>query len=188
MKAKILIPLANGSEELEAVAIIDVLRRANFDVVVASDVSPVICSRKTKILPDALIKDNFNFDEFDAIILPGGLGGTQNFKRNDKLLKAIASFKKKNKLIGAICAAPTALLAAGAISKSDKVTSHPSVKNEFYSSQYLENSVVQSGKILTSRGAGTAIDFALKLVELLAGVQKAKEIAEAIVYSNYGEK
>jgi protein deglycase len=175
MTTKILIPLANGFEEIEAITMIDVLRRANLEVVVAGMTEgPIEASRKTRHLPDALLEDVWRVD-FDMIVLPGGQPGTNHLKSDLRVKECLIRHFQQGKWIAAICAAPIVLQEVG-ILKGKHVTSHPSVREQFTSSIYSEERVVVDGKIVTSRGPGTAAEFSFKLVELLCG----KEFAEKL--------
>lgn len=179
---KILVPVAEGSEEMEAVIIIDMLRRAEFNVTVVADSYSVTCSRNVKIQPDILFNQLNPNSSFDAIILPGGLIGTQNLLNNKFLSDLLNNHKNSNKLIGAICAAPTIFANLGLLKQNDKITSHPSVRSHLSKYNYSEEKVVFTSNIITSRAAGTAIEFSLKIIEYFSGKDKAKEIANAIIF------
>ncbi len=179
---KVLVPIANGSEEMEAVIIIDILRRAELQVEVVSDDEIVTCSRGVKILPDKKFDDLNSTEIYDAIVLPGGLQGVENFIANEKLASILKNHKNNNALVSAICAAPKALKHINILENGQDITSHPSIQNIFTTYNYKDDKFVFSNNILTSRGAGTAIDFALKLVEILVGTEKSNEIKKAIVY------
>lgn len=178
----ILVPIANGTEEMEAVIIIDILRRAAFNVTVAGENDFATCSRNVKIIPDTLISKISENTTFDAIILPGGLEGTKNLSNNKHLIKIIKKHKENNKLIGAICAAPTILAEHNIFDANQKLTSHPSVKEKLNHYQYTIDNVCIDGIFITSRGAGTAIDFALEIVKKLSSKESADKIASSIVY------
>ena len=182
MDKKVLVPIAQGTEEMEAIIVIDLLRRSGISVKVASEGEITTCSRGIKIIADTLL-DKISTDErFDAIVLPGGAEGTENLLNNSHLEDLLKSQKEKEGLIAAICAAPTILATHNLLNPETVITSHPSVKNQLTQYKYLEEKVVFSGNFLTSRGAGTAIDFALALIEILVSVEKAKEISMAIMY------
>lgn len=183
MDIKVLVPLAHGSEEMEAVIIIDILRRAGITVKVAGENDIITCSRGVKILSDLLIEDVEQEDEFDAIIIPGGANGTQRLIENEHLRKIIASHHSKNKLIGAICAAPTLLAEHKLISYDSMITSHPSVKVQLENFHYKEDIVVEDGNFITSRGAGTAFDFAFAIINRLINREMALKISNDIVYN-----
>jgi 4-methyl-5(b-hydroxyethyl)-thiazole monophosphate biosynthesis len=178
---RVLVYLAPGFEEIEAVTIIDLLRRADIDVTVAGlEEGFIRGSHGISILSDVNY-ETVNPDNFDYLVLPGGQPGTNNLKNDKRVLESINKFWKENKLIGAICAAPTVLHKAGILSNK-KVTSYPSEKDVFSSSTYEESSVVKDGNIITSRGVGTAIDFALDLIGEIKGNDEKKIIAEKILW------
>ncbi len=176
-----LVPIAHGTEEMEAIIIIDILRRAGIMVKVAGDNEIVTCSRGLKIIPDELI-DNIDINsEFDAVILPGGSKGTDNLIKNFHLSEILKKHHERGALIGSICAATTVLSEFGLLNPDNKITSHPSVKNQLDNYYYVEDNVVYNNNIITSRGAGTAFIFALNIVEILISPDIAKKIAIDIV-------
>lgn len=183
MDKKVLVPIAHGTEEMEAVVVVDLLRRAGFTVRVAGDNEIVTCSRGMKIIPDILIRKIKPDDVFDAVILPGGVEGTQNLHNNEYIIDILKSHNEKGKIIGAICAAPTILTAYNITPKGIDITSHPSVINEMVEYHYLTDKVVVYDNFVTSRAAGTVIEFALKIIELLAGKELADKISEQILYN-----
>ena len=179
---KVLVPLATGCEELEAVTIIDLLRRAEIDVTTASlDDQPVICARKTVIIADTSLQDVLN-DDFDLLVLPDGLPGADNLNNDPRIHQLITRLSNENKPVAAICAAPKVLLTNG-ILKGKKVTAYPGSLNALDSlikSNNIELSdapVEIDGNVITSRGPGTAMDFALALIEILLG-KKARDRVE----------
>lgn len=182
MENQILVPIAQGTEEMEAVTVVDILRRAGLKVIIAGENEIISCANKVKILPDKLI-ENLPLDNlYSAIVIPGGITGAKILRENE-YIKQIVKFNRNNgNLIAAICAGPTVLSAYGILDNIHSVTSHPSVRNEMQRFNYLEDDVVVSDGIVTSRGAGTAIPFALKLVELLVDFPTAEKIASDIQY------
>ena len=182
MDIKVLVPISHGTEELEAITIIDLLRRGSINVKVAGENEIITCSRGVKIIPDCLLHKLEDNDEFDAIVIPGGYEGTNNLMNNEKLQAILKHNFKSGKLIGAICAAPIILVKHKLISKDFKITSHPSVKNYFEGYDYSEDRIVIQDNIITSRAVGTAIDFALVIIELLINVETAEKIAREILY------
>ena len=167
-KPKVLVPLAQGCEELEAVTIIDLLRRAGIKVITASlQDEPVKCSRGTVIIADTALDSVIN-NAFDLIVLPGGLPGADHLNADSRIHQIITRLADEGKYVGAICAAPKVLLENGLLN-GKKATAYPGSLNELDTSKItLGNSPVQiDGKIITSRGPGTAMDFALTLIELL---------------------
>ncbi len=178
--ARVVILLAEGFEELEAVAIIDVLRRAEIDIISAGlQQGPVSSARNVKIVPDTLI-DTIQADDFDMLVLPGGIPGADNLNADQRVMDLIKDFNSKGKLTGAICAAPYVLANAGVLD-GKRATSYPSFKDRLGSAVYEEKTVVQDGNVLTSRGPGTALCFGLAIVEKFAGKEKAQQIKEGML-------
>lgn len=182
MERIILLPIAHGTEEAEAVTLIDLLRRAGMNVTVAGETQVVICSRGVRINPDRLIDDIDESEEFDAIILPGGAQGTENLSAHEELVTLLRRHKERGALIAAICAAPLILHQHNLIARTTRITSHPSVAQQLGAYQYSEDTVVQDGRIITSRGVGTAVAFALAIIKELAGEEHAQRIADQIVW------
>lgn len=175
----VLVPLADGFEEIEALATVDVLRRAGLDVVTAGIPSTIIQgSRNIKVVADKRLED-VNFDEFDALVLPGGNPGYVNLGKSNTIMEAIKKFDSEKKLIAAICMAPTVLAKAG-ILEDRMATVYPGGEREL--PRPRDGRVVVDGNIITSQGPGTAIEFALKIVEILLGPEKSDEIKRQLVY------
>ncbi len=173
---KVLVPLADGFEEMEGIIIIDVLRRANIEVIVAGlDKKEIIASRKTKHIADYTL-DEVKDWEFDAIVLPGGSEGAKKLSNDPRIKEIIEKLHNKNKIIGAICAAPNVLLKHNILNSNDKFTLHPNTLPESYPGTYVDERVVKSRNIYTSKGPGTAFEFALALVEELCGSEVRKEV------------
>lgn len=180
--AKVLVPLAPGFEELEAITIIDLLRRANIEVTTAGlDDQPVRASRGNIIIPDTSI-DNIMHDTFDMIVLPGGLPGANNLRDNQQVQTLIKQQHAQGKLLGAICAAPRALAAAGVLD-GKTITCYPGALDEIGETnfQITEKEIVADGNIVTSRGPGTAMDFALELIELLSDKNMRQTVSAQMV-------
>jgi len=175
---RVLIPLAEGFEEIEFITIVDVLRRAELEVVVAGlKLGLVEGSHKVKVMPDNYL-DKVEPNSFDAIVLPGGYPGFVNLGEDDRVLKIIQGFDKSGKYVAAICGAPSVLIKAG-IMEGRKATVHPAGRAQLTScAHYVDDRVVVDGKLVTSKAAGTAMEFALKLVEVLAGMEKMKMIRD----------
>lgn len=182
MNKDILVPIAHGSEEMESVIIIDMLRRAGLNVKVAGETEIITCSRGVKIIPDILIHKLEPNEEFDAIVIPGGLDGTENLNDNDRFIEVLKYNFDNGKLIAAICAAPTIFVNHKIARSADSLTSHPSLSNQFAEFNYSDDKVVEHGNIITSRGAGTAIEFTLKIIERLVDADTAKNVAKQIIY------
>ncbi len=168
--ARVLVPLAAGCEELEAVTIIDLLRRAGIEVVTAGlKDGPVKASRGVVLLPDTTL-DNVLGDDFDMIVLPGGLPGADHLDQDPRIHKLLQGLAEQGKYTAAICAAPKVLANAGML-EGRAATSYPGVIDamDLPATRVLEQAVVVDGKVVTSRGPGTAMDFALELIEQLEG-------------------
>ena len=178
---RILVPLAEGFEEIEAVTIVDVLRRADLDVTVAGLASgPVAGSHGIPVLPDAAIGE-LELDAFTMIVLPGGMTGTQKLMRDERVLGLVRRLSEEGRRVAAICAAPLVLHAAGVL-EGVPVTSHPSVRAQLTGADVRDRPrVLHSGPVTTSQGAGTAMEFALALVAELRGSERAEALAAAMV-------
>jgi len=178
---KVLVPLAPGFEEIEAVTIIDILRRAEIDVTVAGLEKETIKGAHNIWIKCDLFYKDVDINKFDLLILPGGQPGTNNLNANETVLNWVKVFSESKKIIGAICAAPAVLHTANVI-RNRKITSHPSEKFKFVDSNYIEENVVIDDNIFTSRGVGTAIEFALKLVSKIKGKKVSNELAAKILW------
>lgn len=178
----ILVPLADGLEEVEAITIIDVLRRAGLALTTASltDDKQVEGSHNVIIQADALLKD-LNPDDFDAIVLPGGGRGTENLMKDSRIIESVQRYNEQNKYICAICAAPTVLAKAGVL-EGLKATCYPTCA-EALGSSYAESPVIADNNIITSQGPGTAILFSLIMVHHFAGEESARSVAKALLSS-----
>jgi 4-methyl-5(b-hydroxyethyl)-thiazole monophosphate biosynthesis len=176
----VLVPLAFGFEEIEAVTVVDVLRRAGLNVLVAGVGEPVVSgSRRLKLVPDVPIERTAE-ESFDAVVLPGGMPGTQSLARSSTVTDHVHRTFNGGGWIGAICAAPTILVQLGLL-HGRRATSHPSVRDSMQGAVYEERDVVVAPPIVTSRGPGTAMAFALKMVELLTDEARARDLAKALV-------
>jgi 4-methyl-5(b-hydroxyethyl)-thiazole monophosphate biosynthesis len=180
--SKVLVPLAPGFEEIEAITVIDILRRAEIHVVVAgTQAGPIEASRKTKHVPDCTL-DEVHPDDFDMIVLPGGQPGATNLRNDPRIRNLIGTLQAGNRRIAAICAAPTVLAACGVL-KDRSATCHPSVRAEVASAakRMSDERVVVDGSVITSQSAGTAMEFAFKLIEILCGPDKAAEVNRGVL-------
>lgn len=177
MVNRVLIPIADGTEEIEAVCLIDTLRRAGLDVTVASvDKLQVTASRGVKLVADALIADCVN-QNYDCIALPGGMPGAEHLRDSADLIGMLKKQKAAGKLYGAICASPVVALQPHGLLDGIRATCFPSMRDKLPAANARDERVVADGNCVTSQGPGTAIEFALKLIELLLGLQKAKDVA-----------
>ena len=182
--ALVLLPLAQGFEELEAVALIDVLRRGGIGVRVATvdphkDDNLVLGANGITLQADTHIEHVVS-EDFDMILLPGGWENTYTLADNKKVQTLLKEFKAQEKIIGAICAAPYALNKAGVL--GDDYTCYPSVEEEIDKQGYRDDqSVVVDGNIMTSRGPGTALCFGLEIVKHLVGIESYNAVKEGML-------
>ena len=181
MAKKVLVPIAEGTEEIEAVCMIDVLRRAGAQVVVASvgDIE-VTCSRGVKIVADTQLAA-CKAESFDLIALPGGIPGAENLRDSADLTELLKAQAGSGGLFGAICASPAVVLPPHGLLENRQATAHPGFIDQLESRESINNRVVVDGNCVTSRGPGTALEFALQLVALLYGEEKAKEVGAPMV-------
>ncbi len=173
----VLIPLAQGCEELEAVTIIDLLRRADIQVTTAGlDALPVTASRGVVLIPDTELDQVLDSD-FDMIVLPGGLPGTDNLDNDHRIHRILQRMRDQGKYTAAICAAPRVLANAGLLADK-QATSYPGFIDamDLPSTRVLQQAVVIDELVITSRGPGTAMDFALALIEQLLGPQVRESV------------
>ena len=181
MSPSVLVPMAPGFEEIELVTIVDTLRRAEVEVVIAGlGPNPVLGSRGIAMLADHEFGE-LDSSAFDAIVLPGGLGGTRAMAASEAVLEAVRTARSRGRLVAAICAAPIVLAEAGVLGDA-RITCHPSVTQELAAHDPCdEGPVVRSPGLMTSQGPGTALEFALALVEELQGPDRAAELRVAMV-------
>lgn len=181
MAKKVLVPIADGSEEIEAMCIIDTLRRAGLEVTVASvGALQVTASRGVKIVADAVIAD-CDTGTYDCIALPGGMPGAEHLRDSAPLIAKLKEQKSAGRLYAAICASPAVVFQHHGLIEGVKVTCYPSFRDKLDAGCASDDRVVVDGQCVTSQGPGTAIPFALKLVELLVGADKAKEVTQAML-------
>ena len=177
--ASVLVPLAQGCEELEAVTIIDLLRRAGIDVVSAGlDEKAVIASRGVVLLPDTDLNSALS-REYDMVVLPGGLPGADHLDSDPRIRDLLMMMASKGKYTAAICAAPKVLYSTGVLNNK-MATAYPGVL-EALGAQSQDEAIVEDDKVITSRGPGTAMDFALTLIERLVGKEKRDEVENGLV-------
>jgi 4-methyl-5(b-hydroxyethyl)-thiazole monophosphate biosynthesis len=173
---RILVPLAEGFEEIEAINVIDILRRADVEVVTAGLKDGLVeGAHKVRVMPDTSL-DKIDFKEFDGLVLPGGAPGFINLGKDERILTMAREMDRAGKVVAAICAAPSVLIKAGVL-QGRRATVHPSGKKEVEAcAQFSEDRVVVDRNLITSRTPGTAMEFALKLVEVLAGKEKMLQV------------
>ncbi|HXW60429.1 MAG TPA: DJ-1 family glyoxalase III [Myxococcota bacterium] len=175
----VLIPLAPGFEELEAVSIIDILRRAKIGVRISSiEERDVAGAHGIKIIADSDFADEV-VEDYDAIVLPGGTEGAKRLYSYTPLKTALMSFASEGRVIAAICASPALVFAELGLLDKRRATCYPCFKSHL--KDYVDEAVVVDQNIITSQGPGTAIAFSLKLVEILADLKIAQEIKEGML-------
>ena len=178
--AKVVLPLAKGFEELEAVALIDVMRRGGIEVTIAyvGQDRAVLGANGITLMADTPIAE-VSADAFDMMVLPGGWGGTYALAEDAKVISLLQEFKA-NKVVGAMCAAPYVLKKAGVL--GHEYTCYPGSKDEISHPGYREDSkVVVDDNVMTSQGPGTAVCFGLAILERLAGVQTMQKVKEGML-------
>ncbi len=178
--SSVLVPLAQGCEELEAVTVIDLLRRAGIDVVTASlDGEPVQASRGVTLVADTALDEALDRD-YDMVVLPGGAEGARRLGEDERVNTLLRKLADSERFTAAICAAPKVLAGAGVL-EGRQATAFPGALDDSPGVELRGGEpVVVDGSVVTSRGPGTAMDFALRLIELLDGEQKAVEVEQAL--------
>jgi len=181
MEKKILVPVADGIEMVEALSIVDVFRRAGVQVDIASVNDRVITSSHNVQITADMTIDECVDTQYDLIALPGGLPGAENLKNSEVLIEILKRHNEANRLYGAICASPAVVLQHHGLLEGKKATGHPLFVADL--SQRVDSSekVVMDKNCVTSRGAGTAIDFSLELLGMVMGDEKKREVAKAMV-------
>ncbi len=181
MKKNVCVLVADGSEEMEVVIVADVLRRAGIGVFLAGvgDSRLVTASRGVRLAPDG-VWDSAEANRFDALVIPGGIGGTQIMREEASVKHAVREFLREGKIVAAICAGPTVLHEAGVLG-GRRFTSHPGSREELPAGSWLDQPVVRDGNLLTSQAPGTAFAFALALVETLVSAEAAQKVAAGML-------
>ena len=183
MSQKVLVPIAEGIEELEAVTIIDIFRRAGAEVTVASvNRLQVTASRGVKLVADVLIGD-CREQRYDLIALPGGMPGAEHLRDCKELEQMLRDQQQHGRLLAAICASPAVVFAHHGLIDKCKATCYPSLIEQLPNPDKTGSTVVVDGTCVTSQGPGTAAAFALKLIELLFSSEKAHQIARQMLLS-----
>ena len=171
-----LVLFANGFEEIETVTVIDVMRRGGIEVVAAGlKPGPITGAHGIVLIADASAA-NCQAGDFDAVVLPGGMPNARSLAEDPQAQRILAEARDQDCVIGAICAAPVALLPLGLLD-NHRHTSHPSVQPELPAAGYQDSRVVVDGRLLTSRGPGTSLEFGLALVAHLQGPERAQQLA-----------
>ena len=179
---KVIIFLADGLEEVEALTVVDYLRRVNIevDMVSITDENQVKGEHDVKVITDKVIRD-VNASDYDGVVIPGGMPGASNLRDSEKVIEIVKSMNEDTKMIAAICAGPIVLDKAGII-KGKKVTSYPGFEDQLKDASYEETSVVKDGNIITSRGPALAVDFALEIVKYLLCEKRVEALKKDILY------
>lgn len=179
---RVAVLLADGFEEIEGLTVVDILRRASIyvDTVSITEDYMVHGAHGINVQTEDLF-DEVDFTEFDMVVLPGGMPGTTNLDKHAGVKRVVRNFAENGKYVAAICAAPGILGGLGLL-KGKRAACYPSVEDKLSGAVIMKTPVSLDGNIITSRGMGTAIDFALKLTEVLIDRAKAEEIAASIIY------
>lgn len=182
--AKIAVFIADGTEEIEALTVVDLARRAGItvDTVSVSDSMTVTGSHGIKIILDAAI-GQVEWDSVDMLVLPGGKVGVDNLRACTELTDRVKEFVRDGKPVAAVCAAPSILGGLG-ILNGKKATCYPGFEDKLTGAEYVKESVVKDGNIITSRGLGTTIQFAAAIIEYLTGKDTADEVLRQIIYND----
>lgn len=177
--------LADGFEEIEAITLIDILKRANYHVITVSITlkHEVVGSHSIPIIANTLLTE-VDLSTTDLLVFPGGMPGVANLVENTRIIEIVREFDSQKKNIAAICAAPYLLYKSG-ILKDKKITVYPTWAEKIKDCKVLDEPVVIDGNIITGQGVGAAIDLGLKLVELFSSIEESKKLKEAIVYKRH---
>ena len=179
--SKVLIPLANGFEEVEALAVVDVLRRGGVEAVTASihDSTEVVGAHGIRVKADARFADVVD-DEYEAVVLPGGGEGTENLKACGAVIDRLKLQRSRGGLICAICAAPTVLVAAEVLDEGQCITCYPTCQMDL-DRPWTDQPVVEHDGVITAQGPGTALLFGLVILKALAGEAVAQKVSRAMI-------
>lgn len=175
--------LANGFEEIEALTVVDICRRAGLNTTMVSveETDVVKGAHDINVVADKMF-DEVNFDCLDMLVLPGGMPGTKNLASHKGLIEQIERFYQEGRHLAAICAAPSILGQLGLL-KGRKACCYPGFEEQLTGAEVSQEPVEQSEHVITARGMGTAIPFSLAIVALFCGQEKAEELAQAIIYN-----
>lgn len=183
--SKVYLFLAEGFEEIEALTVVDLLRRANIDIMMVSVTGKLQVTGSHRIATMAeLLFENVNFEDADLLVLPGGMPGTTNLQKHEGLDRLLKEFHGKGKSMAAICAAPS-VLGSKEILKGRNATCYPGFEDALIGAHMKDTAVVTDGNITTSKGLGTAIDFSLAIIKNIKGEEEAVKIAKSIQYEHY---
>ncbi|NLJ90640.1 MAG: DJ-1/PfpI family protein [Clostridiales bacterium] len=179
---KVCVFLADGFEEVEGLTVVDLLRRADIETIMVSimKTNKITGAHNIVVEADDLF-ENMDFSNFDGLILPGGMPGTKHLGNHKALVELLKNFNNDNKLVAAICAAPS-VLGVNDILRDKKATCYPGFEDKLEGATFVDSPVVKDDNVITSRGVGTAIDFALEIIKTLKDEKVADEIAKSIIY------
>jgi len=182
MEKRILVPLAEGFETIEALAVVDVFRRAGVavDLAAIGESLEVNSSHQVRVTADLLLSQCLE-RSYELIVLPGGIPGAANLQKSAVLLELLAKQRQAGKLYGAICAAPALVLEPQGLLAGKKATCHPGFTEHLSDRQAIGERVVVDGNCVTAKGAGVSVDFALELLERVAGVEARQVVAKGMV-------
>ena len=180
--SKVYVFFANGFEEIEALTVVDMLRRANVETVMVSIMpdKTVFGAHNIPIIADGLFED-YKYGDGDMLVLPGGMPGTNNLMAHEGLCEELFIYRDANKYMAAICAAPSVLGMNGML-RGKKATCYPGFEDKLLGAEVIKERVVTDGNIITGKGMGTAIDFAAAIIEVLCGEEVAQKVLKAIQY------
>lgn len=177
---KVLLLLADGFEEIEALTIVDILRRASISVHMCSINEEYVRGAHMIIVKSDILIEDIDSD-YDMVVLPGGMVGALNLNNDERVIELIRKYFFQNIWVSAICAAPL-ILNTARILEGKNVTSYPGILEGIKGFQYLEDAIVVDGNLITSRGPGLAMEFSLKLVQVLEGKEKEDSLRESLLY------
>lgn len=180
----IIVFLADGFEEVEALTVVDYLRRVEgikVDTVSIKDSQKVLGAHNIEVKADKTVGELEDIASYDGVVIPGGMPGASNLRDNEEVIKIVKEIDKANKLVAAICAGPIVLERAKVID-GKKVTSYPGFEKDLPNSIYKEEDVVCDGNIITARGPAKAEDFAIEIIRKLVGEKAAEDLKTSILY------
>lgn len=181
---KIVVFLADGFEEVEALTVVDYLRRMDIEVDTVSigEEREVKGAHNIRVIADKTMAELDGLDTYSGVVIPGGLPGATNLRDDERVIDTVKTLYEKDKLVAAICAGPVVLERAGII-KGKKITSYPGFEKELEGAKYQASPIVVDGNIITARGPYYAVNFAISIIDYLLGKEKAEELKEDILYN-----
>lgn len=183
---KVILFLAEGFEEVEALTTVDYLRRKDIkvDTISITEDKKVKGAHDIVVLADNMIKEIKDIDSYDGVIIPGGWPGAPNLRDDERVIEVVNKMNEAGKLVAAICAGPIVLERAGIID-GKKITSYPGFEEELKTGVYIEEGVVRDENIITARGPALAVDLAIEIVKYFLGEEKAEELKKNILYNKW---